>query len=319
MRKPERTVIDRMRAMAWFDALSDALGMGPAELGNEFRDNFRGLFVTGADEAQARDNRFYAYQEGSMLPDHDFCPDNIASAFNFAAMSAPETLQWIFLPLFNLLDGPLRTPGTVRIKIRAQADARMLAMFDALGLSPMKADQVVGCGKAKRKLRYRLPACFRDFDTTDAPVSLQSVHRELLRLNDVTVQTLFKMEGNRFFRKSDPVEQEIAALSAELSLNNLTAAVGLALEVELTNSSDRYGALCHLIDMQLPALKAHHPLTRIESELNQLLRYRFHEDRLLGYSKLDMLFAGLPESWVNVSFDSLRSRYEKYKAGRATK
>lgn len=301
--------------MAWFDALSQSLGMGPSELGNEFRDNFRGLFVTGTDEAQARDNRFYAYQDGSMLPEHDFSPDNIGSVLNFAVMSAPESLQWIFLPLFNLLDGPLRTPGTVRNKIRAQADARMLAMFDALGLSPMKADQVVSYGKANRKQRYRLPACFRDFDTTDTPVSVQSVHRELLRLNEVTVQTLFKLEGHHFFRKSDPFEQEIAALSAELSLNNLTAAVGLALEVELTNSSDRYGALCHLIAQQLPALKAHPPLARIENELNQLLRYRFHQDRLLGYSKLEILFAGLPESLVKVSFESLRSRYEKYKAG----
>lgn len=309
MRKPERSVIDRMRVMVWFDALSTALGMGPAELGNEFRDKFRRLMVTGTDEAQARDNRFYEYRDGSMLPEHDFNPDNLGSVLNFAELYAPGSLQWIFLPLFNLLDGPLRSSSTVRNKIRAQADERMLFMFDALGLSPMKVDGVVGYGKAKRKQRYRLPACFREGDTVNTQLSIQGVHRELLRLNEVTVQALFKLEGHYFFRKYDPVEQEIAALSVEISLNNLTASVGLALEAEYTNWSDRYGPLCHLIARQLPALEAYPPLKRVADELGKLLLYRFHEDRLLGYSKLDVLFAGLPESWVKASFEGLRSEF----------
>lgn len=117
-----------------------------------YRVQFRQPLAEGIDDAQSRDNRFYGYKDGSALPEYDFNRENLCSALNVGELLVPGSLKWLFLPLFNLLDGPLKSPATVRDKNRTGSGPRLIALFNALGLTPLSPDKVIAYGRAKRNL-----------------------------------------------------------------------------------------------------------------------------------------------------------------------
>lgn len=294
--------VDYFRTIVWIDTLIDMLGMGHTALDRLYFEKYVSGFV-GTDEPSGEsDRRFSRYFEGRHVPRPDpvINPALDCSRWQIKLdplrameFEAPGSARWFFLPLFNLLDGRIQSSEACR-KWMAGIDAGD-ELFDRL-LRTLAAE-------CKRHFRgdgpaFVNPLCLTDRRYEKAPLSIQMVREELLRLDDDIVHVLFQRKGGQLYRWPSEVAHEVDFLSKEVSINRLTAAIGLYLEAELLVSVDRIQPIAELIEFQLPSLDQELNFKRVARKIEAVVRMGFGPQVLAGYCRKEAEINAFPASWA---------------------
>lgn len=294
--------VDYFRTIVWIDTLIETLGVGHTALDRVYFEKYVSGSV-GADEPPGEsDRRFFRYFEGKHVPR----PDPVINQnpdcggwqlkidpLRAMELEAPGSARWFFLPLFNLLDGRIQS---------SKAFQERMARIDVVG---KLFDHVLGmlAAECKRKFRadgpaFAKPLCLTDRRYEKAALSIRMVREELLRLDDDIVDVLFHRNGDQFYRRPSEVSYEVNFLLKEVSINRLTAAIGLYLEAELLDSVGRIQPIAELIEFQLSSLDQELNFKRVARQLALVVRMGFGSQVLAGYCRNEAEINAFPASWA---------------------
>jgi hypothetical protein len=288
----------RFRVMSWMAGLMRLSGLSCVELERLY---FRKHGAKGLEKTNT--NRFAKYLSGvGCIVDPD--ANGVLSAPMAMELEFPTSSRWLFHPLWNLLDAPLRSTQEW-LRVNGDADNLNLDLTEEQSTEQfMKAWLAAWANFAREKpSKAVLPG-------SRIPLSASSkfgqnrrihqIHGEMLRCSDAVRGILFHRDGFEAFRRYGPAEDEAHSMGAEPSLDRLTGAIGMLMEAREIEDSHRILVSSQLVTNLLHVIFLVPDFNRFKSELMSLcLLYRIMDAH--PYDRRTTTIRALPQSWTHDS------------------
>lgn len=298
-----QSLVDCFRTIVWMDRLINQLGTTHTALDRLYFEKYVSCFLAADEQAGESDRRFRRYFEGKNVPRPDpvIAPNQEGSGWEIKLdplrameQEAPGSARWFFHPLFNLLDGRIHSSEAIVKWMRERRDPGG-ELFDEVFKMLISGWE----RSLRREGKREPPACFSIGHEKGSQFSIQMVREEMLRLEGSIVSAFFQEKDGQLYRRPSPVTEEVEFLAMKISLDHLTAAIGLYIEAQLLGALDRIDPIAALIEHQLPSLDEEANFKRVSEKLAIVIRDGFGARDLLGYSRLAAEVNGFPASWGN--------------------